>query len=410
MCIFGTLAKNRKYEPNKKNGGVVPHLKDGRVGAVPIGCGKCMECMREKAREWRIRLSEEIKDYKNGVFVTLTFSDEEIRKLQIDIQRKQIRVKDGIKSRSIDKNGKERVRYKYKVYDKQIQLKGYETDNEIATLAVDRMLERWRKKHKKSVRHWLITELGHEGTENIHLHGIIFTDHKEDIEKMWKYGYVWDGYEEYENYVNGATVTYITKYITKTDIDHKEYKPKVLCSDGIGAGYLKRHDSKTNRFNGKKTQDYYQSENGHRQALPIYYRNKLYSDEQREYLWLMKLDKNVRWIDGVKVKIGQEDGDEDYYKLVKEAQMKNKRLGYGERMDWERKKHEENRRNMLNEKRINRAEARRSGVAYVPSGTSDEGAKAINEGMTGAIGWGSTTDRWDTMRRAGEESENKFGN
>ena len=32
------------------------------------------------------------------------------------------------------------------------------------------------KNKQKSVRHWLITELGHNGTENIHLHGIIWTN------------------------------------------------------------------------------------------------------------------------------------------------------------------------------------------------------------------------------------------
>ena len=47
-----------------------------------------------------------------------------------------------------------------------------------------------RKRTKKSIRHWLVTELGHEGTERIHLHGIIFTEEPEIIETDWKYGYL----------------------------------------------------------------------------------------------------------------------------------------------------------------------------------------------------------------------------
>ena len=43
---------------------------------------------------------------------------------------------------------------------KVIEGVGYEKDNNIATLSVRRFLERWRKEFKRSVRHWLITELG----------------------------------------------------------------------------------------------------------------------------------------------------------------------------------------------------------------------------------------------------------
>ena len=36
------------------------------------------------------------------------------------------------------------------------------------------MLERVRKLTGKSVKHWFITELGHEKTERLHLHGIVW--------------------------------------------------------------------------------------------------------------------------------------------------------------------------------------------------------------------------------------------
>ena len=67
----------------------------------------------------------------------------------------------------------------------------WDTDNKAAAYAVRHWLERVRKKTKKSVKHWLITELGHKGTERIHLHGIIWTKDSELIKK-WGYGYVWD--------------------------------------------------------------------------------------------------------------------------------------------------------------------------------------------------------------------------
>ena len=46
-----------------------------------------------------------------------------------------------------------------------------ENDNDIATKAIRLCLERVRKQTGKSVKHWFITELGHEKTERLHLHG-----------------------------------------------------------------------------------------------------------------------------------------------------------------------------------------------------------------------------------------------
>ena len=45
------------------------------------------------------------------------------------------------------------------------------------------------EKYKKSVKHWLVTELGGKFTERIHLHGIIFTNEDDKtIQNLWKYG------------------------------------------------------------------------------------------------------------------------------------------------------------------------------------------------------------------------------
>ena len=72
--------------------------------------------------------------------------------------------------------------------------------------------------------------MGHQGTERIHLHGIIFTtEPNETIIERWGYGNVWIG-----KYVNEKTINYIIKYISKIDNDHKEYNSKILCTAGIG--------------------------------------------------------------------------------------------------------------------------------------------------------------------------------
>ena len=90
MCLYPKLIKNRKYIANKKNGGIIPAVSDNRVLLVPVGCGKCMECSKQKSNNWKVRLNEEIKEHKNGQFITLTFSDEELKKLIIEVDRKSV--------------------------------------------------------------------------------------------------------------------------------------------------------------------------------------------------------------------------------------------------------------------------------------------------------------------------------
>lgn len=308
MCLYPKLIQNPKYKPNKKNGYIAPTLKDERIALVPVGCGNCIECRKQKSREWQVRLNEEIRENKNGKFMTFTFTNESIKEL------------------------------KQKLYEK---LEGIITpnkiiENEIAILGVRLFLERWRKKYKKSIRHWLITELGHTGTERIHIHGIIFTNETIDtITNIWKYGYVYMG-----EYVNEKTINYMVKYVTKTDKDHKGYKAVILTSAGIGNQYLKRIDANINKYKDNNTQEYYRTRKGLKLALPIYYRNKIYNDEQKEKLWINKIDKEERWIMGEK--ISTKYSDEEYFKTLQHYREKNNRLGYGnDNKEWDIKSYKE---------------------------------------------------------------------
>ena len=312
MCLYPKLIKNRKYIANKKNGGVIPAVFDKRVLMVPVGCGKCIECKKQKSNSWRVRLQEEIKINKNTKFVTLTFETKYLKELKNNIKG----------------------------------LNGYELDNEICTLGVRRFLERWRKKYKKSVKHWLVTELGQTNYEHVHIHGIIWTNESnETIEKLWKYGKIWVG-----DYVNEKTINYIVKYINKTDFKHKEYNSKVLCSAGIGKNYIDRYDAKTNKYVKNNTKEYYKLNNGIKVSLPIYYRNKIYNEYEREKLWIEKIDKNKRYVMGVEVDANNE---KEYYRLLEIARNNNKRLGYGDNsINWERKKYENERRNLIYKERL----------------------------------------------------------
>ena len=126
------------------------------------------------------------------------------------------------------------------------------------------------------------------------------------------------------NYVNERSVNYMVKYMTKTDPKHKEYTAKVLCSKGIGANYFQRTDRELNRYKPGNTVEVYRTRTGHKLRLPIYYRNGIYTEEQREALWIEKLDKGERWVMGIKA-----ESMEHYFMLLKEARAKNEWLGFG---------------------------------------------------------------------------------
>lgn len=261
MCLYPKLIKNKKYQATKKNGGKIPFMSDARAMYVPVACGKCYECRKQKSREWLVRMSEELRENPNAFFVTLTINDESYKK----------------------------IANKYDLSD----------DNAIGKQMVRLWLERVRKQTKRSVKHWLITELGHNNTERLHLHGIIF-DIKgaEYCREYWNYGFVFIG-----DYVSERTINYVVKYMTKVDEDHPDFIGKVLCSPGIGSGYLKRYDSETNRYKKSgNTRDFYTLRNGQRINLPVYYRNKIYSEAEREALWIEKIERGERWIMGEKIK------------------------------------------------------------------------------------------------------------
>lgn len=346
MCLYPRLMNNPKYKPNKKNGGVVPPCFDSRVMYVPIGCGVCIECRGQKAKNWQVRLLEDIKVNRNGKFVTLTFSTESIKKL---IKQDDDRT---WKKAKVDEDTGEVTK------EKSLgDLKGYDLDNGIATVAVRYFLERWRKEHGKSLRHWLITELGQNGMEHVHLHGIMWTDDVEKIRKHWQYGFVWCGYEsnssmgKVENYVNEKTVNYITKYVTKVDLLHKAYMPVILTSAGIGRNYTDSLNSLNNRYNGEKTNEAYKTRSGHKVGLPVYWRNKIYSEAERERLWVHKLDKEERWVCGERHSV--KEGDGGYKDAVEYHRRRTEQLGYkSPEFIWKRKEYEEARRRMLHEKRL----------------------------------------------------------
>lgn len=312
MCLYPTLIDNPKYKANKKNGGIIPRCKDERLKLVPIGCGNCEECRQKKAGEWCIRLEQEYRSRKDRCrFITLTFNEKSLKKY-MDLAREEL-------------EGKNKIDTK----------KGKDVRNIACKIAIRRWLERIRKETGKSIRHWVITELGGGHSKRIHMHGFIWDEEGEAM-KHWDNGYTFEG-----DYMSVKAITYTTKYMLKVNQREKAYVPKVMCSAGIGENWTKTVDAKRAKYiKGDKTKEVYTNLKGVERGLPIYYRNKIYSEEERENLWLEKLDRNERWIGGSLIKgknfKNNEDFEEACLRKLQEVRREAAMRGNKEISEWER--------------------------------------------------------------------------
>ena len=81
----------------------------------------------------------------------------------------------------------------------------------------------------------------------------------------------------------------------------KDFEPKVLCSKGIGINYLDRTDSKRNTYRENNTDESYRLRSGKKINLPDYYKRKIYTEEEREKMWIEKQEKGYRYIMGEKI-------------------------------------------------------------------------------------------------------------
>jgi hypothetical protein len=77
--------------------------------------------------------------------------------------------------------------------------------------------------------------------------------------------------------------------------------------------------------------------------MPTYFRNKLWTDKEREQLWLQKLNKQTRYVRGEKIDISTMEGEREYDQALKYRQDENVALGYPAK-PWNLKKYKKSRK------------------------------------------------------------------
>ena len=107
--------------------------------------------------------------------------------------------------------------------------------------------------------------------------------------------------------------------MTKIDKEHPDFVGKILCSRGIGAGYTKRPDAAKHKYKKGETIETYRLRNGAKINLPIYYRNKLFTEKEKELLFIDKINKGIIYVLGTRV----HRDDEKYYIQLFESRRRS---------------------------------------------------------------------------------------
>lgn len=206
-----------------------------------LPCGKCPNCLENKAQAWTDRLIKEAEMWKYCYFLTLTYDDEHVK----DLNKRDVQL----------------------------------------------WLKRFRKAHPGKVAYFVNGEYG-ETTFRPHYHAILFCDERikdlvnfnnnlfvsEELNKTWSKGQVMVSQDVNERSIK-YTIGYTLKKLGETKIS--------LMSKGLGLRYLTENKEKIKRYNGFYTR------NGRFASIPFYLMRKIKESEDivdAEWLFLQSLE------------------------------------------------------------------------------------------------------------------------
>lgn len=207
---------------------------------VPVPCGKCPACLKRRANGWAFRLKQHEKICQTAKFITLTYDTEHVPFTE----------------------------------------KGFMT---LDKTDFQKFMKRLRKHHTMNnlsdkISYYAVGEYG-SNTMRPHYHAIVFNMEPELLLKSWTKGQIHIGD------VTGASIAYTCKYINKgkvipVHINDDRVPEFSLMSKKLGANYLtpqmlKYHQDDISR-------NFVLLEEGIKVAMPRYYREKIYTPEQRE--------------------------------------------------------------------------------------------------------------------------------
>lgn len=254
MCHKPITLKNTSRKPHN----------DQHLNTVP--CGKCIQCIKKKRKEWAFRLHQEGKDHITAYMVTLTYNEESLPYLNQNTGEYPIRLQEIHKSEPTDILEPIVLKSDVQKFIKQIRKR------------TDILFKKYGTKkathQEQRIRYYMVSEYGTQYTRRPHYHGIIWnlqTPIARDIEiqKIWQHGDA--KIEPIDG--NIGSYYYLTKYLYKQkNWNIWTFKPFTLMSTKpyIGNRYLETsrhyHIAKGNLFTKFNNQEI---------IIPRIYRDKL---------------------------------------------------------------------------------------------------------------------------------------
>lgn len=209
---------------------------------LPVPCGKCPPCIERRTNQWILRLKEEMKVIPNAYFVTLTYDTESV---------------------PITQNG-------FMTLEK--------TD-------LQKYFKRLRKMDKATIKYYAVGEYGSQ-RKRPHYHIILLGASPLYIVKAW----FLDGKslgKVHMGTVTSNSIAYTCKYIAKESLltkksrharDDRQIEFSIM-SKKLGLRYIEK---RTSWHKDDLTRNYALIEGGIKVPLPRYYREKIYSEQERE--------------------------------------------------------------------------------------------------------------------------------
>lgn len=232
---------------------------------TPVPCGSCINCHKTRSNAWAFRLFKEKEVHTSAYFVTLTYNDRCLPHTDDEYDLPTLN------------------RKHVKDYFKRLRQR-------IA-----------RAGDPQTLKYYAVGEYGSKGSRP-HYHAIVFDARLEFIDSCWtlpvgdsKHHRIKAGTVHIEP-VNMATIRYVTKYLYKgRSVPEFKGDPRLRefsnMSKGLGLNYLTEaifawHKADISR-------NYVTLLGGEKSPLPRYFREKLFTKEEREQQALLLAAKHI---------------------------------------------------------------------------------------------------------------------
>jgi len=227
----------------------------GLAERVQVACGHCEACIHNRTTEWSQRVMDEYQFSENGVFLTLTYNDENLPEKvnKEDVQKFFKRLRKRCEPLYIIENG-------HKVRNSRYRPLRYFLTSE------------YGPEHNRPHYHALIMDIMPRGIRKPTL-----TQLYDVIEESWQNGFI------YVKPITVGRVRYVIDYMVKDAHDELSDDLKKtlfnLKSNGIGKKFI---ENEQNRCTLGSRDDFAIPGYSGKRRMPRYYKEKIFDRERRQ--------------------------------------------------------------------------------------------------------------------------------